>query len=239
MTIDLGRTNSIDVLADRVTLAGRSIADVGCGGMAFSRLLAERGAKVLAIEPDRDQANRNRHAAAFPGVRFVEAGADRLPAADGSLDGVVFSFSLHHVPAHLHDAAIAESVRVLRPDGFLCAIEPADGPLNTVMKFFHDEDAERAAAQASLRRVAVPAFGRWATYRYHSEIVYESFEAFASRAIGGALDGDVDESNPRRIEAEAAFLRLGGPAHRFESPKVMMLLEGPRSSGPRRTPYPT
>ena len=46
MTIDLGRTNSIDVLADRVTLAGRSIADVACGGMAFSRLLAENQGNV-------------------------------------------------------------------------------------------------------------------------------------------------------------------------------------------------
>lgn len=226
MTIDLGRTNSIDVLAERATLAGRSIADVGCGGMAFSRLLAERGAQVLAFEPDRDQAARHRDAEPIPGVRFVEAGADRLPAADSSLDGVVFSFSLHHVPGHLHEAAIAESVRVLRPDGFLCVVEPADGPLNTVMKFFHDEDAERAAAQATLRRYAVPAFEHAATYRYHSEIVYDSFDAFASRVIGHAVD--LDESDPRRAEAAAAFQRLGGPEHRFESPKVMMLLEGPR-----------
>jgi ubiquinone/menaquinone biosynthesis C-methylase UbiE len=228
MTTDLGPTTSPDVLAARVPLEGARVIDVGCGDMTVSRQLAELGATVLAVDPDPVQAERNRAAAPTPGVRFQEAGAEALPADDASVDGVVFSFSLHHVPTAEHAAAFAEVVRVLRPGGWLCVIEPVDGPLNAIMRHFHDEDAERAAAQRSLHEHAVPAFAEHAEFTYHSFIDYESFDAFATRFAGRTFNDGYTEADVRRPEVERMFEELGAPSYRFPSPKRMMLLRRPR-----------
>lgn len=222
---DLGWTTSIDVIAERIELAGQSVIDVGCGDMTFSRALAARGAAVLAVDPDPAQAALNRAAEPTPGLSFIEAGAEALPVPDASLDGVFFSFSLHHVPADLYPAAFAEVRRVLKPGGVLCVIEPADCPLNEVMKHFHDEDAERAAAQQALLDLAVPMFETHTVQIYRSWVEFESFEAFAARYGRRSFNPDYDEADVRHPATQAAFERLGAPDYRFESPKHMMLLE--------------
>jgi ubiquinone/menaquinone biosynthesis C-methylase UbiE len=226
MERDLGATTSIDVVNDLVSLDGLTVLDVGCGDMTFTRLLAEHGAHATGVDPDRHQAERNRAADPAPNLTFEEAGATALPAADGSVDGVFFSFSLHHVPAETYPATFAEVRRVLKPEGFLCVIEPADCPLNEVMKLFHDESVVRAAAQQALRAHAVPAFTEHATFRYVSEVAFESFDAFATQYGAKKFNTDYTEADIRRPEVEAAFERLGAPDYRFESPKLMMWLRG-------------
>ena len=79
-------------------VGGRSLIDVGCGGGALARALAERGATVLGVEPDPVQAARNREASETPGVSFAEGRAESLPVGDGAADGAIFGRSLHHVP---------------------------------------------------------------------------------------------------------------------------------------------
>ena len=54
-------------------------------------------------------------------ARLVDAGAERLPFADGSVDTVVSTFVLCTVEAP--DLALREIARVLRPDGQLLFIE--------------------------------------------------------------------------------------------------------------------
>jgi len=227
MTTDLGPTTSIDVLREHIPLAGRSVIDVGCGDMSFSRQLVDAGASVLAVDPDAVQAATNRGLDPIEGLQFVEAGADALPTAAGSMDGVVFSFSLHHVPAEAYPAVFAEVRRVLRPGGFLCVIEPIDGALNQLMRHFHDEDAVRAAAQAALVDLAVPAFRTHVSFRYHSHIEYESFDAYAAAHARRSFNSGYTEADVRRPEVAATFERLGAPSYRFESPKLMMLLRDP------------
>jgi SAM-dependent methyltransferase len=226
---DLGCTTSLDVIKERIPLAGLFVIDVGCGDMAFSRQLVDAGARVLAVDPDPVQAERNRAAAPVEHLAFVESGAGALPAPDATADGVFYSFSLHHVPANLYAAAFAEVVRVLKPDGFLCVIEPTASPLNEVMKLFHDEDRERAAAQDALSTLAAPAFAEHEEYTYHSFIEYESFDAYAQGHGGKSFNSGYAEADVRRPEVEAAFERLGAPDYRFASPKSMRLFRGLRT----------
>ncbi len=227
---DLGETTSLEILRPRIPLAGRFVLDVGCGAMAFSRQLAEAGARVLAIDPDPVQAAANRAADPEPGIEFLEAGAASLPAADGSLDAVFFSFSLHHVPESDHAAAFAEIERVLAEDGVLCVIEPDGGPLNEVMRLFHDEDAVRATAQRSLRTLAVPRFRHAEEFRYHSPITYGDFDGYVASHAGRSFNPGSNEADVRRPEVREAFERLAGPGGSFRSYKRMMLLRGPHSS---------
>ena len=122
---DLGERSDVAAVLALTPVAGLALVDVGCGAGHNARELAEAGASVLAVEPDPIQAAKNRDAAPAPGVTFVEARAERLPAETGSVDGVLFFRSLHHVPVEAMAAALAEAARALKPGtGFLCVIEP-------------------------------------------------------------------------------------------------------------------
>ncbi|MFK7960627.1 MAG: class I SAM-dependent methyltransferase [Phycisphaerales bacterium] len=229
MPTDLGQTTSIDIIRQHLTLDGRRVLDIGCGTMTFSRILAAEGARVLALEPDPARAEANRAADAPATIEFREAGAAQLPAEDASADGAFFSFSLHHVPAADHAAALAEVRRVVRPDGFLCVIEPASGPLNDIMRVYDDEDAVRAAAQESLVVHARPQFARHLAFTYHSEIRYASFEDYAARHGGARLNADRPAARALRARTAEVFERTAravAPDLAFASPKRMDLFLG-------------
>ena len=55
-------------------------------------------------------------------VKYEVADITDLPIADGFFDGVRCERVLHHVPAA--DVAFGELVRVIRPGGKICVVEP-------------------------------------------------------------------------------------------------------------------
>jgi ubiquinone/menaquinone biosynthesis C-methylase UbiE len=225
---DVGFTTSIDLVSRLVRLEGQAVVDVGCGDLTFSRQLAAHGARALGVDPDPAQAERNRAADATPGLTFRRADATALPVDDGSQDGVFFSFSLHHVPAVLYPRVFDEVRRVLKPDGYLCVIEPVHGPLNEIMRLFHDEDQVRAEALRALAQLAVPTFESLACFRYHTYLSFASFDDYATQHGAKSFNPDYTEADVRRPEVEATFERLGAPDYRFESPKLLALLRGVR-----------
>ena len=121
-------------------------------------------------------------------------------------------------------ATFREIRRVLKPDGICCVIEPDGGPLNIVMRHFHDEDAVRAAAQKSLHEIAVPMFQDYEEFTYHSVLEFESFEEYAQRYASKTFNLDYTAEDIRRDQTRKDFERLGAPDYRFPSPKRTMLL---------------
>jgi ubiquinone/menaquinone biosynthesis C-methylase UbiE len=223
---DLGFTSNLDVINRFVPIEGKFVIDAGCGGLTFTRLLLEQGARVLAIDPDPVQAEHNRAAEPLAQLEFIETGADQIPVESNNVDGVFFSYSLHHIPAEIYPQVFSEVFRVLKPDGFLYVIEPIGCPLNDVMKLFYDEDQEREAAWRALERLAMPAFVSAEVVTYHGYSQYDSFDHFARQLGGRSFNALYTEADIRRPEVEAAFQRLGGPDHRFASPKQVMFLQG-------------
>ncbi|HEX5371012.1 MAG TPA: class I SAM-dependent methyltransferase [Dehalococcoidia bacterium] len=107
------------LLAEAGDVSDARVLDLGCGEGRFSRLLAERGALTVGIDPIRRliEAARGQSAAA---ERYAMASAEALPFADQCFDVVVAYLSLIDIPDFR--AAISESARVLKPDGaFLAA----------------------------------------------------------------------------------------------------------------------
>jgi len=183
---DLGEADEMDVIDRLVPVAGLNVVDVGCGGGRITRQLAERGAKVLGVEPDPIQAEKNRAAEAMPGLSFVEAPGQALPVDDDVMDGVFFSYSLHHVPREHMDGALAEAARVLKPEtGFLYVQEPMlAGSMEAVYRPFHDETEVRTLAYTALRRVAAPRFAEARELRYRESVRYDSFATFVEEVAG-------------------------------------------------------
>ena len=179
-----GASTDLAVLDRLVPVHGQSLIDVGCGGGALARALAERGATVLGVEPDPVQAKRNRAAPETEGVTFVEGRAESLPAGDGSVDGVIFGRSLHHVPQSAMRPALAEARRVLAPGGFVYVMEPVmEGPFSAVIKPFHDETEVRAQAREAVCESA-PLFARAREVHYDIERRFESHDEFVELFSG-------------------------------------------------------
>lgn len=226
---DLGELSDVAAVAAMTPVTGLRVVDVGCGAGRTTRELAALGATVLAIEPDPIQAVKNRETEPAPGVTFFEARAESLPADSGSMDGVFFFRSLHHVPIDAMEAALAEAARVLKPDGFLCVMEPGmDGTHFPVMRPFHDETRVRTAAQAALRNSAPRLFRAVELFRYVQYPRYANFEAFAARVLGQTFN-DIRRERVETDEVRDLFERGRTDAcdYAFEQPMLLDFYRGP------------
>lgn len=196
---------NVEVLRRQIKLAGKQVVDIGCGSMTFSKILAGEGATVLAIDPDSRQAEINRESAdPQSGIVFVEAGADSIPAADKSKDGVFFSYSLHHIDAILYDDVFKEVDRVIRDDGFVYVIEPIGGPLNEVMRLFHDEETERTAAWLALEEYSQN-FRNISAFEYHIIVEFANWDAFVDSYGNRSFNPSYTKEDVRRDEVRTAF----------------------------------
>lgn len=183
---DLGNSDEMSVIERLAPVAGLKVVDVGCGNGRIARWLAERGAETLGVEPDPIQAEKNRAASPVPGLSFVEAPGQALPIDDCSIDGVFFSYSLHHVPEEHMDGALAEAARVLKPEtGFLFVLEPMlEGRLEAVYRAYRDETEARVLAYEALGRSATPRFAEAREFRFREDVRYDDFASYVEEVVG-------------------------------------------------------
>jgi SAM-dependent methyltransferase len=91
-----------------------AVLDLAAGTGKLTRLLAERYARVVAVEPL--SAMRAVLERAVPGADVRAGSAEAIPAADDEFDAVFVAQAFHWFAT---DVAVAEVARVLRPGGFL------------------------------------------------------------------------------------------------------------------------
>jgi SAM-dependent methyltransferase len=111
---------------------GARIADLGCGSGVFTDLLHRRGCTMVGLDlsPKLIEAGRR----LYPEIEFLEGDVERLPFPAASLDGVLLSGIVHHLPDPARCAA--EVFRVLRPGGRYVAFDP--NRLNPFMWLYRD-----------------------------------------------------------------------------------------------------
>ena len=103
-------------------IGGKRLADVGTGIGHFPMLLARRTGRTYGIESDPDllaEARRRASASHQPNLRIVEGEPTALPLRDRTVDIVLTSLI---EPDDGSLPAVAEAMRVLRPEGRLVVI---------------------------------------------------------------------------------------------------------------------
>lgn len=95
---------------------GSTVLDLAAGTGQISRGLAGQGHTVISCDQSPEMMARG----GFPGPT-VQATAERLPFATGSLDGVTFGYLLRYVDDVT--ACMTEITRVLRPGGAVGMVE--------------------------------------------------------------------------------------------------------------------
>jgi ubiquinone/menaquinone biosynthesis C-methylase UbiE len=104
---------AIDLLREHAGLgSGRRVCDLAAGTGKLTRLLAQTGASVIAVEPVPGM--REELKAAIPGADVRDGVAEDIPLADHSVDLVTVAQAFHWFR---FEEAVAEIHRVLVPGG--------------------------------------------------------------------------------------------------------------------------
>src|SRR5688500_6044712 len=102
---------------------GQTVLEIGCGtgNLLLAAKQTQPAATVVGVDPDLTALARAQRKARRRGfsLQLDRGYADELPYADDSVDVVLSSFMLHHVPADRREPAMPEVRRVLRPGGAL------------------------------------------------------------------------------------------------------------------------
>lgn len=103
------------------------VLEIGCGtgNLLLALKRTQPAAIVVGLDPDLTALARAHRKARRRGlaVQLDRGYADHLPYADGSVDVVLSSFMLHHVPDDQREPALREVRRVLRPGGALHLVD--------------------------------------------------------------------------------------------------------------------
>ncbi len=189
-------------------IEGKRILDVGCGNGGLFRVLVDRGAEVVGVDPNEEALGAARRAVS-KGV-FAQAAAEALPFADDSFDGAVLLNSLHHVPVSDMNMALREVARVVEPSGPLVVVEPlAEGSLFNALRLAEDETAVRNAAQEAMdKAIESGLLEQTSAMEYVRHERYSGLQEFLDHivAVDPARAATVEE---RRPAVEDAFSTYG------------------------------
>jgi len=117
-----------------------TIADLGAGEGTFALLLAEYAKKVIAVDTSAkmiEVAREQAHRLGVENVDFRLGDMEEIPIADGEVDLVFFSQSLHHA---LHpERAVREAARITAPGGRIVILDLAKHRFEEARELYADE----------------------------------------------------------------------------------------------------
>ncbi len=150
----------LDVLFDGLgDPASAVVVDLGAGTGISARLLASRGARVLALEPNRAMREA---AEPDPRVEWLAAGAERTGLDEASVDLVTAFQAFHWFD---HDEALREMVRILRPGGRAAVVynerdehDPFTAAYGDLVRRYQTDQTERRRADGLAAFAAYPAW---------------------------------------------------------------------------------
>ena len=181
---------------------GEAILDVGCGDGKFTRSLTSLYGQVTGVDVKDKSIARAKAASESEGsaAQFMVADGKALPFDDASMDAVVISNSLHHIPDPRK--GLAESARVLKPGGILYVMEPiASGHYHEATKVVNDETIVRREAYEAVLELAGKGFKETGESMYKQQRSFANFEEWRDDQI------DRDEKRKEKFDSDPDGVR--------------------------------
>lgn len=144
------------VLATARLRPGDQVVDLGCGTGQLSLPLAERGARVLAIDVSPAMVSRlaaNARERSLPTVDGLAIPIENLSLPAGSVDLVVTSYALHHLRDADKSRVVSAAYHWLRPGGTLLVADMMFGRGAT--------SQDRAIIRSKVSALAKKGIGGW------------------------------------------------------------------------------
>ncbi len=211
---------AIDAILGGLGRTSRLVAaDIGAGTGISSRLLAERGVRVLAIEPNapmRDGAEHNER------VTFRDATAERTGLADESIDLVLCAQAFHWFR---HDEALREFARILKPGARLALMWNDRDDRDEGTRRYGELILAASDGHAAARGFSAPDALRLSSlFTSYRELAFPSAQELDEPALlGRAASASYVPTSGPKWEALAAGLRALHGAVGSGSPRVMRL----------------
>lgn len=120
-----------DAIAAHAHLAGGVLLDVGCGTKPYEKLFTPFVERYIGIEYSPESGYRGNSA-------DIAGSASELPLADESVDTILCTEVLEHVPDP--EKVIGEFARVLKPGGVVITTAPFFFPIHDSFDFFRYTD---------------------------------------------------------------------------------------------------
>jgi len=191
------------------------IVDLGCGSGIFTQLLQARDLRCVGLDISLNLPQIRQKA--YPTQCFVQGDVEHLPFPSGSLDGIVLSGLIHHLPEKRWLAD--EAYQVLKPGGTFAAFDP--NRRNPLMWLYRDKSSpfysskgvtanERPVLASEVRHVFSNA-GFQVSVRYLSGLHYQYISSSLMR-IALPLYNFLDDwlFRPALLKSYRAFVFTGG-----------------------------
>ncbi len=201
---------AVEYLVSRLGLGERRlVVDLAAGTGKLTRLLARSGARVVAVEPLAEM--RAVLTRVVPEVECVDATAEALPFAGGSIDAVTVGQAFHWFDP---EPAFGEIARVLRPGGALALVwnvrdhgDPLQASLDELMRPYRGStpSGHEQPRQAWIERL--PFFARVERRSFSWELsctADQLVERVASVSFVAALDAGEHDRLLARVRELAA-----------------------------------
>ena len=120
-------TAKLETLVDSLEVDG-DVLELACGTGLFTRRLARRARRLIALDGSAAVLEINAKRVAHPSVRYVHADIFRWePPTAGRFDHIFFGFFLSHVPPHRFEDLWERLSRWLAPGGSVSFCDDAPG----------------------------------------------------------------------------------------------------------------
>ncbi|SHI90632.1 Methyltransferase domain-containing protein [Malonomonas rubra DSM 5091] len=167
-------------------LAGKTVLEIGCGKGRVTRDLAKFAAKVVAWDPDATAIETAKSKVRGKNVEFFHNPEGIPPLKEESIDLVVYTLSLHHVPSDKMQNSLLQAGSLLKPGGVILVLEPADGgSFNEAKSRFNvgsgDEGPLKAAALQAMQHL--PGWTLNAPRQFSTEFLFEDENDFFSSKL--------------------------------------------------------